>query len=116
MLVSEPKIVDASKDLTGANAVCCDKPFTLHCKATGTPQPSYSWLFDERTVYPTSAIQLKGNILTVSKPWDRLHQGEYRCVATNVWGSVLSRPIQVHILRKNLVQVARIYSQAYLGR
>ena len=99
ILVSVPKIVNVSKDLTGANG---NKPFKLHCKATGIPQPSYSWLLDGRPVHPTSAVQMNGETLTISKPHPLRHEGEYRCVASNVWGSVLSRPIQVQLSRKNL--------------
>jgi hypothetical protein len=97
-----------SKDLTGSNAVCCGKPLRLQCKAKGRPQPTYSWYLNGRELRYVTAVSdfvAKGGILTIPVPLYKKHQGEYRCLASNAWGAVLSRPVQVKIIGKRLVLV-----------
>ena len=105
-LVSEPKIVDVSEDLIGSNAVCCGKPIKLYCKAKGKPKPTYSWHFKKRPFDRIEGVVLKDGALTIPKRLYIQHhmQGKYRCLASNAWGSVLSRPIQVQILGKRLLR------------
>ena len=105
LLVSIPKIVDVSEDRTGRRALCCGKPLKLYCQAKGTPEPTYSWYFKSKRLNSAPGVVLKGGILTVRNPYV-LHtnfNGEYRCVTSNAWGSVLSSPVQVKVLGESLI-------------
>ena len=109
LLVSIPKIVDVSKDRTGRRTLCCGKRLKLYCKARGTPEPTYSWHFEGKRLNKAPGVILKGGILTVRNPYALRtnFNGEYRCVASNAWGSVLSSPVQVKVLGESLILTSK---------
>jgi hypothetical protein len=81
-----------SKDKTGDNAILEGTAFTLNCKVYAYPRPLLSWTLNGQTVEGES-----GRSLTVLSASVKHHQGVYRCVATNRWGTVISRRIQVKV-------------------
>ncbi|XP_071959118.1 hemicentin-2-like [Antedon mediterranea] len=66
-------------------------PVTLACKATGMPQPTYSWYHDQQEVVFGKHYQWGRNggdlVIPRSFPYDH---GTYSCMATNVAGMAKS--------------------------
>ena len=76
-------------------------PLKLFCKAEGKPVPKYSWKLNGKALVTSSSVIAKDGHLTIAKP----SEGEYRCLATNAWGTVMSRPIQVEFAGNYLLSL-----------
>jgi hypothetical protein len=91
-----------SEDKTGDNAILEGTAFTLDCIVFGYPRPLLSWTLNGQTVEGESGRGKpvgggSGRSLTVFPASVKHHQGVYRCVATNRWGTVMSHRIQVKV-------------------
>jgi len=62
---------------------------TLSCKATGLPDPAYTWFFNSKRILPGKEFALAGGNLTIS-PIEKLHSGMYQCVARNIHRELIS--------------------------
>ena len=62
---------------------------TLSCKASGVPEPTYSWYFNSKRILPGKEFTIAGGNLTIS-PIERLHSGMYQCSARNIHGELIS--------------------------
>ncbi|GAB1609323.1 contactin-like [Argonauta hians] len=94
-----PQIVSESEDLV---IVAGDKSTFIECIATGNPKPTYRWFRggtkrEEVTWQMDSRYTITNGRLTFSQPEDELETNTYQCEASNKFGSVLSRVIQVSV-------------------
>ena len=90
-------IIYVSEDKTGDKAVLEHTMFTLECKVRGEPRPTLSWTLNGKTVSAGRKFDVSEGMVTISRANTRDHQGVYRCVATNNYGTVMSRRIQVQV-------------------
>ncbi|KAH1187006.1 hypothetical protein KIL84_019755, partial [Mauremys mutica] len=70
-----------------------EKKVSLNCQARGNPAPIYRWLrngteIDIESDYRYSLIE--GSFI-ISDPNEAKDSGQYQCLTTNVFGSILSR-------------------------
>ncbi|XP_042315641.1 contactin-5 isoform X2 [Sceloporus undulatus] len=70
-----------------------EKKVALSCQARGNPVPSYKWLrngteIDTESDYRYSVIE--GSII-INNPSETKDAGQYQCITTNMFGSILSR-------------------------
>lgn len=91
-----------SKDRIGDDAILEGTRFHLRCKALGKPLPTLSWFLNDNLLSTEGNISVADENLTVLRASVEEHQGVYRCVATNKWGSVMSRRVQVNVAGINL--------------
>ncbi|XP_047452127.1 contactin-1a isoform X2 [Mugil cephalus] len=71
---------------------------TMSCRARANPPATYKWMMGdtEIDVYEEDGhYSLAGGNLVISNPRREEHVGKYSCLATNVYGSVLSREASV---------------------
>ncbi|XP_067094402.1 contactin-4 [Osmerus mordax] len=69
----------------------------LNCKAKGNPPPGYQWRVDGRDINTDGDSNYKlveGNLL-ITSPHAAHHGGVYQCIATNIFGTILSREANV---------------------
>ncbi|XP_025763270.1 contactin-4 isoform X1 [Oreochromis niloticus] len=74
-----------------------DKQVFINCKAKGNPPPRYRWKVDGRDINTDSDPNyslVEGNLL-ISNPHVINHGGVYQCIATNTFGTVVSREAKV---------------------
>uniref|UniRef100_A0A668RUC0 Contactin-2 n=1 Tax=Oreochromis aureus TaxID=47969 RepID=A0A668RUC0_OREAU len=74
-----------------------DKQVFINCKAKGNPPPRYRWKVDGRDINTDSDLNyslVEGNLL-ISNPHVINHGGVYQCIATNTFGTVVSREAKV---------------------
>ncbi|KAM6927796.1 contactin-4 [Xenentodon cancila] len=74
-----------------------DKLVFINCKAKGNPLPHYRWKVDGRDINTDSDLNyslVEGNLL-ISNPHFINHGGGYQCIATNTYGTVVSREAKV---------------------
>ncbi|KAM4587784.1 contactin-4 isoform 1-T1 [Odontesthes bonariensis] len=74
-----------------------DKLVFLNCKAKGNPLPHYRWKVDGRDINTDSDLNyslVEGNLL-INNPHFINHGGVYQCIATNTFGTVVSREAKV---------------------
>ncbi|XP_075273942.1 contactin-5 isoform X3 [Opisthocomus hoazin] len=70
-----------------------EKKISLNCQARGNPTPTYRWLrngteIDIESDYRFSLIE---GSLIINNPSEMKDSGQYQCLTTNMFGSVLSR-------------------------
>ncbi|XP_055860413.1 contactin-like isoform X2 [Biomphalaria glabrata] len=70
----------------------------LECVTSGNPQPTYTWWKGEQfETEVTSALDKRYTItngkLIIANPTDVLDSGNYRCIAENKYGSVISQGV-----------------------
>ncbi|XP_036008044.1 contactin-4 isoform X1 [Fundulus heteroclitus] len=74
-----------------------DKLVFINCKAKGNPPPYYRWKVDGRDIDtdsdPSYSI-VEGNLL-INNPHFINHGGVYQCIATNAFGTIVSREAKV---------------------
>ncbi|XP_017282455.1 contactin-4 [Kryptolebias marmoratus] len=74
-----------------------DKLVFINCKAKGNPPPHYRWKVDGRDIDTDSDPNyslVEGNLL-INNPHFINHGGVYQCIATNAFGTVVSRKAKV---------------------
>uniref|UniRef100_A0A8C6U9Q2 Ig-like domain-containing protein n=1 Tax=Neogobius melanostomus TaxID=47308 RepID=A0A8C6U9Q2_9GOBI len=74
-----------------------DKQVFINCKAKGNPPPHYRWKVDGREIQPEMESHysfVEGNLL-INNPHVFNHGGVYQCIATNTFGTVVSREAKV---------------------
>uniref|UniRef100_A0A4W6FQ57 Contactin 4 n=1 Tax=Lates calcarifer TaxID=8187 RepID=A0A4W6FQ57_LATCA len=74
-----------------------DKQVFINCKAKGNPPPHYRWKVDGREINTESDPNyslVEGNLL-INNPHVINHGGVYQCIATNTFGTVVSREAKV---------------------
>ncbi|XP_075997483.1 contactin-4 [Genypterus blacodes] len=74
-----------------------DKEVFINCKAKGNPPPHYRWKVDGREINTESDLNyslVEGNLL-INNPHVFNHGGVYQCIATNTFGTVVSREAKV---------------------
>ncbi|XP_029946974.1 contactin-4 [Salarias fasciatus] len=74
-----------------------DKQVFINCKAKGNPSPHYRWKVDGKDINTDSDVNyslVEGNLL-ISNPHVINHGGVYQCIATNTFGTVVSREAKV---------------------
>uniref|UniRef100_A0A3Q3WFW9 Contactin 4 n=1 Tax=Mola mola TaxID=94237 RepID=A0A3Q3WFW9_MOLML len=74
-----------------------DKQVFINCKAKGNPPPHYRWKVDGREIKTESDPNyslVEGNLL-VNNPHVINHGGVYQCIATNTFGTIVSREAKV---------------------
>ncbi|XP_053285471.1 contactin-4 [Pleuronectes platessa] len=75
-----------------------DKQVFINCKAKGNPPPHYRWKVDGREINtdrsdPNFSL-VEGNLL-INNPHVINHGGVYQCIATNTFGTIVSREAKV---------------------
>jgi len=65
----------------------------LHCQATGSPSPVYQWMRDGHPLSPTNTSEIA---LVISRI-ERSDAGNYRCIASNRHGSLLSSAARINV-------------------
>ncbi|XP_055078479.1 contactin-1a-like isoform X2 [Periophthalmus magnuspinnatus] len=70
---------------------------TMTCRAKADPPATYKWMFNGEIIIlkPPSNYSLVGGNLVISYPNKSKHVGQYSCLASNKYGSVLSRSASV---------------------
>ncbi|XP_047437898.1 contactin-4 [Mugil cephalus] len=74
-----------------------DKQVFINCKAKGNPAPHYRWKVDGKEINTDSDLNyslVEGNLL-ITNPHFINHGGVYQCIATNAFGTVVSREAKV---------------------
>ncbi|XP_077054169.1 contactin-4 isoform X2 [Siphateles boraxobius] len=74
-----------------------DNKIFINCKAKGSPEPHYKWKFNGKDLdidMDFNYSLVEGNLL-ISKPQATKHPGVYQCIATNAFGTILSREAKV---------------------
>uniref|UniRef100_A0AAQ4QR38 Contactin 3a, tandem duplicate 1 n=1 Tax=Gasterosteus aculeatus aculeatus TaxID=481459 RepID=A0AAQ4QR38_GASAC len=74
-----------------------DKQVFINCKAKGNPPPHYRWKMDGGEINTQSDPYyslVEGNLL-INNPHVVNHGGVYQCIATNTFGTVVSREAKV---------------------
>ena len=72
----------------------------LDCLADGNPKPDYVWYKEsgssmtELGIGPGTRFILTGGRLTIDNPQD-IDEGTYQCWASNEFGTILSRPVDL---------------------
>ncbi|XP_015243548.1 PREDICTED: contactin-4-like isoform X2 [Cyprinodon variegatus] len=74
-----------------------DKLVFINCKAKGNPPPQYRWKVDGRDVDTDSdpSYSLVEGNLVIHNPHFINHGGVYQCIATNAFGTIVSREAKV---------------------
>ncbi|XP_028305748.1 contactin-1a isoform X2 [Gouania willdenowi] len=69
---------------------------TINCRARAKPPATYRWMMEGADVNLSSShYSLSGGNLIISNPVKSQHVGRYSCLASNSFGSVLSREASV---------------------
>ncbi|KAK3575085.1 hypothetical protein QTP86_019738, partial [Hemibagrus guttatus] len=74
-----------------------DNKIFINCKAKGNPPPYYRWKFNEKDLSTYTNLNyslLEGNLL-INNPQAMKDGGSYQCIATNAYGTILSRKAKV---------------------
>uniref|UniRef100_A0A665VV20 Ig-like domain-containing protein n=1 Tax=Echeneis naucrates TaxID=173247 RepID=A0A665VV20_ECHNA len=84
-----------------------DKQVFINCKAKGNPPPHYRWKVDGRDLNMESEPNyslVEGNLL-INNPHVINHGGVYQCIATNTFGTVVSREAKVQFACESIMYV-----------
>uniref|UniRef100_A0A669D359 Contactin 1 n=1 Tax=Oreochromis niloticus TaxID=8128 RepID=A0A669D359_ORENI len=71
---------------------------TMNCRARANPPATYKWKLDHMEIdlnAEGSHYSLAGGNLVISNPDKTVHVGKYSCLATNTYGTVISREASV---------------------
>ncbi|KAM8890784.1 contactin-1a isoform 2-T2 [Spinachia spinachia] len=71
---------------------------TMSCRARADPPAAYKWMMDDVEIdlnTQSSHYDLVGGNLVISSPVKTKHVGRYFCLATNIYGTVVSREASV---------------------
>ncbi|XP_074488436.1 contactin-1a [Sebastes fasciatus] len=71
---------------------------TMSCRARAHPPATYKWTLDNMEIDLTaqgSHYRLAGGNLVISNPVKTKHVGQYLCMATNMYGTIISREASV---------------------
>lgn len=71
---------------------------TMTCRARANPPAAYTWMFDEEEIdlnAHANHYSLAGGNLVITRPIKGKHVGRYSCLASNKYGSVISRSASV---------------------
>uniref|UniRef100_A0A6Q2WS04 Contactin-3 n=1 Tax=Esox lucius TaxID=8010 RepID=A0A6Q2WS04_ESOLU len=72
-----------------------DNKVFINCKAKGNPAPHYKWKVNGRDIDMDLTYNLiEGNLL-INNPHASHHGGAYQCIATNAFGTIVSRVAKV---------------------
>uniref|UniRef100_A0A674NLR2 Contactin-4-like n=1 Tax=Takifugu rubripes TaxID=31033 RepID=A0A674NLR2_TAKRU len=74
-----------------------DKQVFINCRAKGNPPPHYRWTVNGRAITAESGPNyslVEGNLL-ITNPHVVNHRGVYQCIATNTFGTIVSREAKV---------------------
>uniref|UniRef100_A0A672NKD5 Contactin-4-like n=1 Tax=Sinocyclocheilus grahami TaxID=75366 RepID=A0A672NKD5_SINGR len=74
-----------------------DNKIFINCKAKGSPAPHYKWKFNGKDLdigMDFNYSLVEGNLL-INDPQATKHGGVYQCIATNAFGTILSREAKV---------------------
>uniref|UniRef100_A0A673G7L7 Contactin-4-like n=1 Tax=Sinocyclocheilus rhinocerous TaxID=307959 RepID=A0A673G7L7_9TELE len=74
-----------------------DNKIFINCKAKGSPAPHYKWKFNGKDLdidMDFNYSLVEGNLL-INDPQATKHGGVYQCIATNAFGTTLSREAKV---------------------
>uniref|UniRef100_A0A4W5NSN1 Contactin 4 n=1 Tax=Hucho hucho TaxID=62062 RepID=A0A4W5NSN1_9TELE len=72
-----------------------DNKVFINCKAKGNPVPHYKWKVDGRYIDMDLNYNLVEGNLLINNPHATHHGGVYQCIATNVFGTIISREAKV---------------------
>uniref|UniRef100_A0A674CST0 Contactin-4-like n=1 Tax=Salmo trutta TaxID=8032 RepID=A0A674CST0_SALTR len=72
-----------------------DNKVFINCKAKGNPVPHYKWKVDGRYIDMDLNYNLVEGNLLINNPHATHHGGVYQCIATNVFGTIVSREAKV---------------------
>ncbi|XP_041743354.1 contactin-4-like isoform X2 [Coregonus clupeaformis] len=72
-----------------------DNKVFINCKAKGNPAPYYKWKVDGRDIDMDSNYNLVEGNLLINNPHATHHGGVYQCIATNAFGTIVSREAKV---------------------
>uniref|UniRef100_A0A672Q641 Contactin-4-like n=1 Tax=Sinocyclocheilus grahami TaxID=75366 RepID=A0A672Q641_SINGR len=72
---------------------------TFSCEAQGHPSPSYRWKMNDSFIYPQvgSRYSISGGNLRISQLSKEEDAGIYQCLASNSFGTILSREASLYI-------------------
>ncbi|TRZ04084.1 hypothetical protein DNTS_016588 [Danionella cerebrum] len=72
---------------------------TFSCEAQGHPPPTYRWKMNDSFIYPQSSSRysISGGNLQISRLNKEEDAGIYQCLASNSFGTILSREASLHI-------------------
>ncbi|XP_026322179.1 lachesin-like [Hyposmocoma kahamanoa] len=90
---------------------------TLHCAASGTPQPTILWRREDSallTVNGKSVLKWKGEWLNMTSV-ERQMNGAFLCIATNGVPPTVSKRIVLHVLCKPTANMTQKMIGGYLG-
>uniref|UniRef100_A0A673LUY0 Contactin-4-like n=1 Tax=Sinocyclocheilus rhinocerous TaxID=307959 RepID=A0A673LUY0_9TELE len=68
-----------------------DNKIFINCKAKGSPAPHYKWKFNRKDLDIDMDYSLVEGNLLINNPQATKHGGVYQCIATNAFGTILSR-------------------------
>jgi len=83
-IAARPRIVEQPAD----QSVLEGESASLHCRASGVPRPSVSWLKNDLDLPVDARLRLDDNGTLQLTQLKRTDSGVYRCVASNSLGSV----------------------------
>uniref|UniRef100_A0A4W5ND64 Contactin-3 n=1 Tax=Hucho hucho TaxID=62062 RepID=A0A4W5ND64_9TELE len=72
-----------------------DNKVFINCKANGNPAPYYKWKVDGRDIDMDLNYNLVEGNLLINNPHATHHGGVYQCIATNTFGTIVSREAKV---------------------
>ncbi|XP_071225588.1 contactin-4-like [Salvelinus alpinus] len=72
-----------------------DNKVFINCKAKGNPAPYYKWKVDGRDIDMDLNYNLVEGNLLINNPHATHHGGVYQCIATNTFGTIVSREAKV---------------------
>ncbi|XP_041748487.1 contactin-4 [Coregonus clupeaformis] len=72
-----------------------DNKVFINCKAKGNPDPHYKWKVDGRDIHMDLNYNLVEGNLLINTPHATHHGGVYQCIATNAFGTIVSREAKV---------------------
>ncbi|XP_054631456.1 contactin-1a isoform X1 [Dunckerocampus dactyliophorus] len=72
-----------------------DDKITMSCRARASPPATYKWMLDGVEIDPSTAkhnhYALSEGNLIINEPVKNQHEGKYSCLASNTYGTVVSR-------------------------
>uniref|UniRef100_A0A673XQ04 Contactin-3 n=1 Tax=Salmo trutta TaxID=8032 RepID=A0A673XQ04_SALTR len=72
-----------------------DNKVFINCKAKGNPAPYYKWKVDGREIDMDLNYNLVEGNLLINNPHATHHGGVYQCIATNTFGTIVSKEAKV---------------------